>query len=81
MHAPLAFIAAHSSALICVAQFAAVIWVAQASLFAFMAAVDISGHQSQGAQSAPPAIMPPKAAAFMMGAAPGANTADLTMLL
>ena len=81
VQAPLAFMAAHSSALILVAHSDALICVAQAPWLAFTAAVDISGHQSQGGQSAPFDTIAPNAAAFMMGAAPGANTADLIILL
>jgi hypothetical protein len=59
--------AAHSLELMCAPQPAAVIIVVE--------------HHSQPETFVPVASMPPNAAMFRMGAAPGATTADLIMLL
>lgn len=78
--AALAFMAAHSAELILEAHSAALI-SAQPAWAAWTDAVVISGHQSHGGQSLPPATIPPNAATLRIGAAPGATTADLIMAL
>jgi hypothetical protein len=62
--------------LMCAAQSLELIFAAQPAVL-----ICALLHHSQPETFVPPAIIAPNAAMFRMGAAPGATTADLIMLL